>query len=131
MNNPLRKRLEAIVTNMPQGSAVTLPVDWLRQLLDAEGMSDVDDGSPGRPLQLREVAERYGRSPSTIRAWCAAGKLPGAFKMNGFDWWIPRSALRKFEADQQRDRKQEPALGRAREPDLSSWRKIRKGHATS
>lgn len=78
MNDALRKRLEAIVTDMPPGSAVTLPVDWLRQLLDAEGLSEVDDGSPGRPLRLQEVAERYGRSPSTIRgmvrgrkaAWC-------------------------------------------------------------
>ncbi len=126
MNDTLRGRLEAIVASMPEGSAVTLPVDWLRRLLEAEGGPEVDGGSADRPLRLREVAQRYGRAPSTIRGWCVAGKFPGAFKMNGVDWWVPRSALREFEASQQRGQGREPALGRAREPDLSSWRRLRR-----
>jgi excisionase family DNA binding protein len=39
-----------------------------------------------------ELALMLGKHPRTIQRWCAAGKLPGAYKA-GRSWRIPRSAL--------------------------------------
>lgn len=34
-----------------------------------------------------------GRKPSTVRGWCEAGKLPGAYRLRGREWRIPPAAL--------------------------------------
>ena len=66
-------RLKAIIDVMPDGGSVSLPVTWLRDLLDAEG----DSPGKGRLLTLEEVGEVVGRSPSTVRTWLNTGRLAG------------------------------------------------------
>lgn len=43
-------------------------------------------------LSDREVAEALRKSVRTVQRWCAAGKLPGAYK-SGRSWRIPRASL--------------------------------------
>jgi hypothetical protein len=73
-------RLKAIIDVMPEGGSVSLPVTWLRDLLDAEG----DSPGMGRLLTLEEVCEFVSCSPSTVRTWLNTSRLDG-FKLNGRD----------------------------------------------
>ena len=114
----LRDRLRAIVDPMPAGGSVTLPVDWLRELLDREG----DQGRVGRLLTLDEAAVILGRSASTIRTWCNSGALAGAFKLSGRTWRISEADLQRF-IDRQRSSEHHPPTVRDGGPvDLSAWR---------
>jgi excisionase family DNA binding protein len=47
-------------------------------------------------MTAEEVGQHLGRAPSTVRNLCAAGEFPGAYKLNGKDWRIPREALRQY-----------------------------------
>ena len=38
---------------------------------------------------------------STVRTWANSGKLEGAFRLNGRDWRVPASTLKKYLAGQQ------------------------------
>ena len=117
MTDRLRE-LREIVRNMPPEGSVTLPVTWLRDLLDAEG-----DSFPMRLLNLDEAAVIVGRSSSTIRTWCNSGALGGAFKLSGRTWRIPEADLRRF-LERQQSVERQPATVRADGPvDLSAWRK--------
>ena len=64
---------------------------------------------------------RYARAESTVRGWCAARKLPGAFKLHGAEWRVPESSLVKFDENQSFGGG--PALGQGRPVDIASWRR--------
>ena len=106
----LRARLRAVVDPMPTGSAVTLPVDTLRAWLeeDAAGPDTVDPTAA-------DVASLLRRAPSTIRTWCAQGRLPGAYRCRGREWRVPRSALRAL-------RRNHELVDRDTPVDLGAWR---------
>lgn len=44
-------------------------------------------------ISVRQAAERLGIDGATIRKWCAAGKIPGAKKLNERAWIIPEKAI--------------------------------------
>jgi excisionase family DNA binding protein len=101
-----------------------LPVRYVRRLLNEFERDEREE----RLLTVTDVAARCGRSRSTVRGWCAAGELPGAFKLNGVAWRVPESALREFfEAQRDPTRSRAPALGPSKPPDLRAWRKERDG----
>jgi excisionase family DNA binding protein len=109
-------RLRDALAALPDDALVS--VGWVRTQLDAE-----ENEAAGREvlLTVRQVAERYERSESTVRGWCAAGQLPGAFKLQGTVWRIPEAALTKFDDTQGRARSRR-ALGRRSPVDLEAWR---------
>jgi hypothetical protein len=50
-------------------------------------------------LTVKEVAARLGATDGAVRAWCIAGRFPGADKQQspiGEFWLIPESALAQF-----------------------------------
>ena len=53
-------------------------------------------------LSVAEVAERWGVSERTVRNYCAAGKIPGAF-LTGKTWNVPDNAQRPKRANQKAD----------------------------
>jgi excisionase family DNA binding protein len=118
--------LERICAGMPEEAAVSLPVVWLRARLEEEAR---EGGGPDRLLTLEEVAEVVGRAVSTVRSWCNSGRIEGAFRLNGRDWRVPESALRKYLESQQRDEVTGERNGVGGSVDLGSWRKIRTGGA--
>lgn len=80
----LRKALGPI----PSGS--NIPVDWVRTLIDEAG------GSEGVDLTVQEAATLLDRAPSTLRTWCAADQVPGAYRLQGREWRIPRASLTRI-----------------------------------
>jgi len=86
----LRARLLQALDPMPTGALV--PVEWVRGIVDECGEADSVD------LTCEEVGQLLDRAPSTIRTWAGAGKLPGAYRLHGREWRIPRGALRELRA---------------------------------
>ena len=114
----LLERLRAMVAPMPPGSAVSLPVDWLRAELDAPEGPEPAAGAALNDLTLTEAAALVKRSESTLRTWCSRGLIPEAYKLRGRDWRIPPAALRAM-----LDREGEP------KPDLPRRTRAPKGGA--
>lgn len=67
-----------------------LPVSSIRPLLERR----VAEEAATIGLTVAEAAKRAGRAPSTIRTWCAQGRLRGARRLMGREWRIPIEALR-------------------------------------
>ena len=110
-------RLKAIIDVMPEGGSVSLPVTWLRDLLDAEG----DSPGMGRLLTLEEAGEFVSRSPSTVRTWLNTGRLDG-FKLSGRAWRIRESALRSFIERQESGEHEPPTIRNSGSVELGDWR---------
>ena len=53
-------------------------------------------------LSVSEIAGRWGISERTVRNYCAAGKIPGAF-LTGKTWNVPDNAQRPKRANQKAD----------------------------
>ena len=122
--------LRALANTLPPDGAVMLTSACLRQLLDGEA----DDGVGTDATELRgdptaaEVAEALGRSPSTIRAKCAAGEIDGAYRMNGREWRIPREAFRTYvEAQRTGAGQRRDVMPATRPLPLNAWRSAGNG----
>ena len=113
----LADRLRAIIEHMPDGGSVSLPVTWLRELLNAEG----DSPGVGRLLTIEETAEIVGRSPSTVRTWLNTEQLDG-LKLNGRSWRIRESALRSFIEQQEAGEHEPPTIRSSESVDIGDWR---------
>ena len=109
--------LKAIINGLPEGGSVSLPVTWLRDLLDAEG----DSPGMGRLLTLEEAGEIVRRSPSTVRTWLNTSRLDG-FKLNGRAWRIRESALLSFIERQESGEHEPPTIRSSRPVELGDWR---------
>ena len=119
----LAESLARIVDGMPPGSAVTLSADWLRAQLEA--VREIHE-APLAHLTVKQLAEETGRSVSTVRGWLAEQLIPGAYKLRGREWRVPRAGLREFLEHQARTKREvRPALGRKGGAGLGSWRKLR------
>ncbi len=112
------EHLLALREAMPPGSSISLSKDALTELLDGLGSPEPSGPTP-RDLNLKEVADRVGRAESTVKGWCSAGKLSGAYKLNGRDWRVPEAALETYLARMGAGR---AGSIRPHSNDLSSWR---------
>jgi excisionase family DNA binding protein len=95
----LSRRLRALVELLPDDVTITLSartlLDWLS-----------DEGSEGRSMRsaveadltLAEVSSLTHRSESTVRGWLSSGHLPGAYKLRGRAWRVPRASLEALRA---------------------------------
>ena len=111
-------RLKAVIDGMPDDGSVSLPVTWLRGLLDAEG----DSPGTGRLLTLQEAGYIVGRSAGTVRTWANSGQLEGAFKLQGRSWRISESAIQLFVERQQSGEHEPPTVRNSGGVDIGAWR---------
>lgn len=121
MTRRLRALLGELHAALPPGApvTVTLPREWVAALVEsADGPRTAEDGSQGVPMTAGKVGDLLGRSAASVRAWCASGRLPGAFRLQGREWRIPRAALDRFLANAAAGRD-----GAEQAPDLSRWRR--------
>jgi excisionase family DNA binding protein len=106
---------------------VSVPAGVLIALLggtaDAPGPSAGD--LPTADYTVRQLAERFGRRPSTVRAWLESGRLRG-YRFAGREWRTSAEALREFEeAERQRgtgEAGSKPPRSRRHAVDLGAWR---------
>lgn len=120
----LRDRLNKIVSALPDSASVTVPVADLREWLEHDG-----DGDPNLVFDLTvdDIAHQLGRTPACVRAWCRAGRVPGAYRLNGREWRIPRAGLTAY-IERARDGQGSDGRNEARRQggaDLGAWRSER------
>lgn len=68
-----------------------VPASWV--LAQLEAAAPAPEGRAVRDLTVEDVAGLLDRAPSTVRGWCAAGRLAGAYRCAGREWRIPTAAL--------------------------------------
>ena len=78
-----------MIDGMPDTASVVLPVECVRTWLD--GPHD----TPEPDMTVAQVAEFFGRSPSTIRRWIRDERLR-AYYFKGREYRITDCALREF-----------------------------------
>lgn len=136
----LEDRLRRMVDGVPDQAQITLPASLLRQWIEETGAKsggevrreDPDSRSlPDAGVTVAEVAEHFGREPSTVRGWLGEGRFPNAWHL-GREWRIPRSDLAAFvEGHGAANGNGKPAPEKRKEPeltgggDLAAWRKER------
>ena len=119
MSETSRQALRTLAQAFPAGAVVPVPKEWLLELLgegDGEAPVEID-------LTVGQVAQRFSRRPSTVRGWCEANLLPGAYRNRGREWRIPAEALRAFQQQQRgEDGPTPPRPSRSRQS-LADWRR--------
>lgn len=129
---PVADRLRAAVEGVPEGASLTLPVDVLKDWLEAAAdATETGIESPGRPvadLSVGEIAEAHGKAPSTVRGWLQ--DVPGTYRL-GNELRVPRSAWRAYldGLAQDDDGPDGPPEVRSGDADLGGWRDEREGAA--
>ena len=122
MASPYLESLRAAVAAMPPGALV--PRDWL-----LEQLGDASTGAPAPvapapaalvDLTIRDVAQVFGKRPSTVRAWVERGDFAGAYKLHGKEWRVPVNAVEAFQNPQRRSKSA---------PGLSAWRTVKRPNA--
>lgn len=93
-----RDALFRIAQALPDGTAVPVPRAWLLELLEGTEAPGVTSAPLEVDLTPEEVGAALHRSPVTIRAYCNAELIPGAYRLRGRQWRIPRAALEAFQA---------------------------------
>ena len=113
----LKERLRQLASALPSDdSAVTFTRADLVDLLEDDPEEKVVGSMPD--LTAKEVAERTGRAPSTVRSWLCSGALTG-YKLNNRDWRVPRAALRGYLEAQATQSSETPG-----DVDITAWRKV-------
>lgn len=117
----------AALRALPAGTLVTLPREgWLALVDESPAAEEAGTEAGGVDGTVAEVAQRFGRAPSTVRGWLDAGVLHG-YKLFGREWRIPAASVTAFQAAQR-------GVRRATPPDLpasslDTWRAHVRGAA--
>ena len=118
-----RPRLVDLLEVLPDDAL--LPVAWLRAQLDIGGTSQL---AAAADLSAKAFAKLVERGAGQVRAWCAAGEVPGAYRLPGTKrhgaWRIPAAGVAAF-----RERKPSPNVVSESAPqvaDIGAWRTVRR-----
>ena len=90
--------LRSALAQMPPGTLV--PRDWLLEQLSDPLAPESEYSTTLIDLTIQDLAERFGKRPSTLRAWVERGDFPGAYKLHGKEWRVPRRAVEDFQVQQ-------------------------------
>lgn len=92
----LYERLSRVVEFLPDGAAVTLPVETVREWLDAPASNATPPASQfNADLTVESIAAELNKAPSTVRAWFNQG-IDGAYKLHGREWRISATDLHRY-----------------------------------
>lgn len=99
---PPAMRLQALLVDAGASEEITVRVSLLRALMaSVEGTVTLMDPVEV-DLTCEGVGGLLGRDASVIREWCREARFPGAYKLRGKEWRIPRQALNDFQREQQK-----------------------------
>jgi excisionase family DNA binding protein len=110
--------LEQLVASHAPGSL--LPRDWLLEQLRT--VSSTDAGDELADLSVEDAGRVLGRSDSTVREYCRANLLPGAYRQRGREWRIPRAAVRAFQRAEAQPKRTPRRTATGDVVDLGAWR---------
>ena len=127
-------RLGAAIAALPPGTLVALPREALLDLLGGPGRRA--GGSVEAPVEgpeeipaevqvdltVAELAQRFRRSPSTVRQWLESGQLEG-YKLFGREWRVPAAAVAAFQERQRLGSGSDSAV--KNRASLGDWRKVK------
>ena len=113
----LADRLRLIISALPPSASVTIRVEDLQAWLDAESVPGRTSLAAHVDLTVDQFAAELNRAPSTVRGWCAAGQVSGAYRLHGREWRIPRASLSGLS-----DRPKGPRWRNDRPVGLDEWR---------
>lgn len=105
---PISDRMRRAIEGLPDGSSITLPVEVVREWLDAHGENEaepalhrVGECRPSPDLTVAEIADREGIGVSTVRTMmprvAGAYKLAGRWKCSLRDWCAYLDSLKEGE----------------------------------
>jgi excisionase family DNA binding protein len=119
-----RDAILAYARTLRPDDAVLVPARLVIAFLEGSREAEAPSASPGADFTIRQIAERFGRQPSTVRGWVESGRLRG-YRFAGREWRVSQEALREFEAgERQRGTgRAGPKPGRSHPVDLSAWRR--------
>ncbi len=129
----LRDSIAALVDVAPLDA--TVPVRWLAEQLALDAAeapspltlaSNGDDVRALVDLTVGELAAVLNRSTSTIRMWIGAGQLPGAYRLHGREWRVPRDAIvtmQRKAVEAARSSVAPPTPTTSAAVDLGAWRR--------
>jgi hypothetical protein len=118
--------LRELAEALPVGAAVSVPREWLLELLEGAAPSPVPTNVQAADMTIADLALRFRRHASTIRGWLDKGAFAGAYKLRGREWRIPAESLAAFEEAARREagiRVAAPKGSRHSTPNLADWRK--------
>lgn len=119
----LRERLRAIVESLPPNGLVSFTRSDLEDLLESEAESAAPAGRDRPDYTVSEVAERFGRSPQTVRDWISSGRLR-AYRFNGREYRVTPAALEEFLEPQRNGYMDRGATRRKSTANLGAWRRV-------
>jgi len=118
------RALRIELETMPPGTLV--PRDWLlTRLASFASATELGVVTPGDlvDLSIHDLCGLFGRRPSTIRQWLERGDLPGAYRLRGREWRIPRAGVEAFQHSQRASSSPTRSMAPT---DLSSWRSVKR-----
>ena len=121
--------LQALAEALPDGAVVPVPRVWLLELLRGTALAPASSAAlPSADYTVRQIAARFDRRPSTVRAWLESGRLRG-YRFGNREWRATADALREFEeGERQREERgagsnpAPPTRPRGRPVNLGAWR---------
>ena len=116
-------QLRRVAESLPEGASITLSADVLLEALGSHPGPAASSRETCPDLTVEETGRRFGRAPSTIRAWISAGRLRGCYRLRGREWRVPAAALAAFEEAERRGPPQGGPSGR-KGGNLSDWRAV-------
>lgn len=121
-------QLRKAIAGLPPGTLVALPREALVEALGASevGMSVEPTAAAQVDLTVAQIAQLFGRSPSTVRQWLESGALQG-YKLFRREWRVTLAALAAFQKRQRSGSArstESPARG---QESLGDWRAGRIG----
>ena len=116
----VRGQLQALRDTLPTTGSIVLNREALDEILCDEKDTETALGN-GPDFTVREIAERFGRSPQTVRDWIKSGKLQ-AYQFNGREYRVTNAALAEFEERQRQRRDRKPPCRGS--TDLRAWRRV-------
>ena len=118
-------RLRLLRDGLTTDGTVTFTRNSLSELLGEAPAGDVQHATQSADLTVEQVAERFGRSPGTVRDWIRAKKLR-AYPF-GKEYRVTPAALEEFIRAHREGKEagKRAITGQRRPADLGGWRRVR------